>query len=228
MSKKVLIVLTSHDRLGDTGKATGFWLEELAVPYHRFKEAGFDITLASPEGGRPPVDPGSASEFQNNEATRRFVEDPQAQERLSATARLVDIDVSEYDAVFYPGGHGPLWDLVNDKASIKVIEQAWSAGKPVAAVCHGPIALVNAKDASGQPIVRDRDVAGFSNSEEAAVGLTDVVPLSVEDELKAHGGNYAKADDFAPFAVRDGQLITGQNPASSNRVAELLIAALQD
>lgn len=227
MAKKILMVLTSHDQLGDTGKKTGFWLEEFAAPYYVFKDAGAEVTLASPEGGQPPLDPTSDAEQNQTDATRRFKSDPQAQGQLANTRKLSEIDAADYDAVFYPGGHGPLWDLVDDENSIRLIEDFWAQDKPVAAVCHAPIALVNARDTNGEHIVKDRDVAGFTNGEEDAVQLTDVVPLLVEDTLIERGGKYAKAEDFAPFVRRDGNLITGQNPASSAPAAELVLEALR-
>ncbi len=227
MAHRILIVLTSHDQLGETGENTGFWLEELAEPYYRFKDAGCEVTLASPKGGRPPMDPRSAGEEHRTETTGRFLADPEAQAALDRTVPLAEVDPAGFDAVFYPGGHGPLWDLADDHRSIRLIESFWAAEKPVAAVCHGPIALANARTRDGAPIVQGRRVAGFSNTEEAAVELSGVVPLSVEDVLRERGGQYAKEADFAPFAVSDGNLITGQNPASSARVAELLLEALR-
>jgi len=223
---KILIVLTSHQQLGTTGEKTGFWLEEFAAPYYRLKDAGAELTLASPAGGQPPIDPkSSAPEFQT-EDTRRFENDPEAQAALANTAKLADMQVEEFDAVFYPGGHGPLWDLHNNEDSIALIEGFIAANKPVAAVCHAPAVLLRACGNDGEPLVKDRQVTGFSNTEEAAVGLTDVVPYLLEDELVARGGSYRKADDWAPLAVVDGLLITGQNPASSGPVADALLHAL--
>ena len=227
VAQKILMVLTSHGTLGDTGEKTGFWLEEFAAPYYVFKDAGADITLASPNGGQPPLDPKSDQEDSQTDATRRFKQDQEAQDQLAATRKLSDLDASDFDAVFYPGGHGPLWDLVEDKNSIRLIEQFWAAGKPVSAVCHAPIVLIHAKDEAGAPIVKGRGVTGFTNGEEEAVGLTDVVPMLVEDSLKDLGGKYTKADDFAPHAIQDGLLITGQNPPSSERTAELVLEALR-
>lgn len=223
---KILMVLTSHDTLGNTGEKTGFWLEELAAPYYVFKDAGADITLASPKGGQPPLDPKSESEDFQTDATRRFNDDADAKAQLSSTLRLEAIDAAEYDAVFYPGGHGPLWDLVEDTDSIRVIESMWADGKPVAAVCHAPAVLLRAKDAAGQPLVANRAVTGFANTEEDAVQLTDVVPLLVEDSLVAKGGRYSKVDDWKPFIQQDGRLITGQNPASSESAAALVLQTL--
>lgn len=226
MAKKLLIVLTSHDTLGDTGKKTGFWLEELATPYYRFLDAGFDLTLASPRGGQPPLDPKSdLPEFQTD-ATRRFLSDHAAMAQLASTVRLGEVDPSQFDGVFYPGGHGPLWDLVDDGDSIRILEALAHEEKPIAAVCHGPVALLNARRPDGAPLVAGLRVTGFSNSEEQAVGLTDVVPVSVEDGLAERGGAYEATGDFGVHAVRDGNLITGQNPASSERAANLLIDAL--
>lgn len=223
---KVLIVLTSHDQLGDTGEKTGFWLEELAAPYYVFRDAGAQVTLASPKGGQPPLDPKSASvDFQTDD-TRRFEADVEAKAALAATHRLADIALEDYDAVFYPGGHGPLWDLASDPVSIGLIEAAVAAGKPVGAVCHAPAVLRDVKDADGNPLVRGKAVTGFSNSEEAAVALTNVVPFLVEDMLKANGGSYSRADDWNAHVVRDGLLVTGQNPASSAPTAQALLDLL--
>ena len=222
----VLIVLTSHDQLGDTGEKTGFWLEEFASPYYHLKDAGVQITLASPGGGQPPLDPKSHEpDFQTNE-TRRFDADPSAQEELANTAKLADMNAADFDAVFYPGGHGPLWDLYSDRDSIALIEAFVAAGKPVATVCHAPAVLLNARDEHGEPLVKGKRVTGFSNSEEAAVELTDVVPYLLEDQLIAKGGVYQKADDWNPLAVVDGLIITGQNPASSEVVARALVNAI--
>jgi putative intracellular protease/amidase len=224
---KVLIVLTSHEDLGNTGKKTGFWLEEFAAPYYALRDAGAQLTLASPKGGQPPLDPKSSDPSAQTDATRRFDADAAAQAELANTKRLADIDASDFDAVFYPGGHGPLWDLAEDPVSIALIEKTLAAGKPVAAVCHAPGVLRHVKGADGKPLVAGKSVAGFSNSEEAAVGLTDVVPFLVEDMLKSNGGRYTKGPDWAPHVAVDGLLITGQNPASSEPVAEALLAALK-
>jgi putative intracellular protease/amidase len=222
----VLIVLTSHDQLGDTGEKTGFWLEEFASPYYYLKDAGAQITLASPGGGQPPLDPKSHEpDFQTNE-TRRFDADPSAQNELANTAKLADMNAVDFDAVFYPGGHGPLWDLYSDRDSIALIEGFIAAGKPVATVCHAPAVLLNARDENGEPLVKGKRVTGFSNSEEAAVELTDVVPYLLEDQLVAKGGLYQKVDDWNPLAVVDGLIITGQNPASSEAVAKALVNAI--
>lgn len=219
---KVLMVLTSHDQLGDTGKPTGFWLEEFAAPYYVFKDAGAEVTLASPKGGQPPVDPKSDEPANQTEATTRFKSDPDAQAALANTVKLAEVRADDYDTVFYPGGHGPMWDLANDTASITLIESFYNAGKPVAAVCHAPAALLKA-NYQGQPIVKGKRVTGFTNSEEEAVQLTKVVPFLLEDELKRLGGGYEKAGDWADFTVVDGQLITGQNPASSASAARALV-----
>lgn len=224
---KVLIVLTSHEDLGNTGRKTGFWLEEFAAPYYALRDAGAQITLASPEGGLPPLDPKSSDPSAQTDATRRFNADVAARAELSNTKRLADVDASAFDAVFYPGGHGPLWDLAEDPVSIALIEKTIAAGKPVAAVCHAPGVLRHVKGADGRPLVAGKAVTGFSNSEEAAVQLTDVVPFLVEDMLKESGGKYTKAADWAPHVATDGLLITGQNPASSEPVAEALLAALR-
>ena len=226
MGKNILVVLTSHDRLGETGHQTGFWLEELATPYYVFKDAGAVVTLASPDGGKPPLDPKSDDVSAETPATIRFKADTVANEQLANTAKLQDVDSSNFDAVFYPGGHGPLWDLIDNKQSIKLIEAFWTQGKPVSAVCHAPIALVNAKDENGEFIVKGREVTGFTNEEEEAVGLTNIVPQLVEDVMIERGANYSKKESWASFACKDGNLITGQNPASSEAVAELLLKAL--
>ena len=224
MSKRILVVLTSHDQLGDTGEKTGFWLEELAAPYYVFKDAGAEVTLASPKGGQPPLDPKSDAEDSQTDETRLFQQDEVAKAELANTHRLSDMSADDFDAVFYPGGHGPLWDLVDDKDSIKLIETFIAQGKPVASVCHAPIVLVNAKDSNGEPVVKGRQVTGFTNGEEEAVGLTNVVPHLVEDALQKCGGIYSKADLFTPYVREDGQLITGQNPPSSAPTAEALMA----
>lgn len=223
---KLLIVLTSHDRLGDTGHKTGFWLEEFAAPYYVFKDAGHAITLASPAGGQPPLDPKSDEPESQTEATHRFRADADAMRQLANTQRLADIDPAEFDAVFYPGGHGPLWDLAEDPHSIALIESTLAAGKPLAAVCHAPGIFRNTRQADGTPLVRGRRVTGFTNTEEAAVKLTDIVPFLVEDMLKANGGEYSRGPDWEPYAIVDGRLITGQNPASSELVAHKLLEAL--
>ena len=224
---KILVVLTSHDKLGDTGLKTGFWLEELAAPYYAFKDAGAELTLASPKGGQPPLDPKSSDPASQTDATRRFEADADAKAQLAATRVLADVSVDDYDAVFYPGGHGPLWDLAEDLHSIALIERALSAGKPVATVCHAPGVLRHVKDPStGESVVRGKRVTGFTNSEEAAVELTEVVPFLVEDMLKTNGGRFERAPDWAPHVAVDGLLITGQNPASSEPVAEELLEKL--
>lgn len=224
---KVLIVLTSHDELGDTGRKTGFWLEELAAPYYKFKDAGAEIVLASPKGGQPPLDPKSNEPSFQTEDTRRFEADLQASAQLARTVRLDSVEQADFDTVFYPGGHGPLWDLAEDKDSVALIESFFAAGKPVALVCHAPGALRHVQTPEGLPLVQGRNVTGFSNTEEAAVELTDVVPFLVEDELKAKGGVYSKGPDWAPYVVSDGLLITGQNPASSAATAEQLLKRLR-
>lgn len=223
---KILMVLTSHNTLGNTGRKTGFWLEEFAAPYYVFKDAGAEITLASPKGGQPPLDPKSDAPDAQTEATLRFKQDTDAQTVLANTLTLSSVSADDYDAVFYPGGHGPLWDLAEDANSIALIEAFYAAGKPVAAVCHAPGALRHTKAADGSPLVQDKSVTGFANTEEAAVGLTNVVPFLVEDELKKNGGKYSKANDWQPYAVSDGNLITGQNPASSEPAAKLLLQQL--
>lgn len=223
----VLIVITSHDQLGDTGHKTGFWLEEFASPYYKLKDAGAIITLASPLGGQPPLDPKSNEPDFQTEDTHRFDGDEMAQNELANTVKLSGLTAEKFDAVFYPGGHGPLWDLYNNSDSINLIEQFIAANKPVAAVCHAPAVLLKAKTVNGEPLVKGKKVTGFSNSEEDAVELTTIVPYLLEDELKALGGFYEKTDDWHPLAVTDGLLITGQNPASSAAVADALLQALK-
>lgn len=223
----ILIVLTSHDQLGDTGEKTGFWLEELAAPYYAFKDAGATLMLASPKGGRAPLDPKSDSEDSQTEDTRRFKADDEAQAALADTKKLSEIDASGFDAVFYPGGHGPLWDLTADEDSLRLIGEFWGSKKPVGAVCHAPTALLNATDENGESLVKGRKVTGFTNGEEDAVQLTNVVPHLLEDALKERGGLYEKGDDFTPYVVTDGQLVTGQNPPSSRPAAEALLALLK-
>ncbi|MCD0497571.1 type 1 glutamine amidotransferase domain-containing protein [Achromobacter sp. MY14] len=220
---KVLIVLTSHDQLGTTGRKTGFWLEELAAPYYTFKDAGADIVLASPQGGQPPLDPKSNEPSFQTEFTHRFEADPAANEQLANTLRLDSVSQADFDTVFYPGGHGPLWDLAEDGNSISLIESFIEAGKPVALVCHAPGVLRHVKAADGKPLVAGKQVTGFTNTEEDGVGLTDVVPFLVEDELKAKGGVYSKGPDWGSYVVSDGLLITGQNPASSLEAAAVLL-----
>ncbi|PJJ59463.1 type 1 glutamine amidotransferase domain-containing protein [Hymenobacter chitinivorans] len=223
----ILMVLTSHDELGNTGHKTGFWLEEFAAPYYVFKDAGATLTLASPAGGQPPLDPKSDDPGAQTDATRRFKSDPAAQQALASTVKLASVSAADYDAVFYPGGHGPLWDLAEDQKSIELIESFYAAGKPVAAVCHAPGVLRHVKAANCEPLVKGKQVAGFTNSEEAAVQLTDVVPFLVEDMLVAHGANYSKGADWQPYVVTEGHLITGQNPASSEPAAEELLKLLK-
>lgn len=223
----VLMVLTSHDQLGNTGRKTGFWLEEFAAPYYVFKDAGASITLASPKGGQPPLDPKSDEPDSQTADTRRFKADPEAQKALASTTRLGTVSAADFDTVFYPGGHGPLWDLANDKDSIALIETMYRAGKLVTAVCHAPGVLRSARDAQGQPLVKGKKVTGFANSEEEAVQLTHVVPFLVEDVLKENGGLYSKGADWAPHVESDGNLITGQNPASSAPAAQAALAYLK-
>ena len=222
----VLMVLTSHDRLGDTGQKTGFWLEELAAPYYVFKDAGARITLASPQGGRPPLDPKSNEPDSQTEATHRFGADAEAQAALADTVKLAEVSQAAFDTVFYPGGHGPLWDLAEDRHSIALLENFVRADKPVALVCHAPGVLRDVKAEDGTPLVAGKRVTGFANSEEEGVGLTEVVPFLVEDALKAKGGRYTKGSDWQSYVVRDGLLITGQNPASSQEAAQRLIDAV--
>ncbi|MBU2976662.1 type 1 glutamine amidotransferase domain-containing protein [Alteromonas sp. C1M14] len=226
MSKRVLMVMTSHDILGETGKPTGLWLEEFAAPYYAFLDAGFSLTLASPLGGQVPVDPMSLDDSALTDDTQRFAQDEAARSALSATIALEDVKADEFDGVFYPGGHGPLWDLSDNMHSRVLIEDTLKAGKPVGAVCHAPIVLKDVQDSEGQPYIKGRRVTGFANSEEEAVGLTDVVPYLVEDELVKQGGEYEKKGDFEPFVLESGHLITGQNPPSSRPAADALISKL--
>lgn len=224
---KVLMVLTSHDELGTTGRKTGFWLEELAAPYYRFIEAGAAITLASPKGGQPPLDPVSNAPANQTDQTRRFEQDATATEALANTVRLDSVDVADFDTVFYPGGHGPLWDLAEDQDSIALIQDTLRSGKPIALVCHAPGVLRHVTNDDGIPLVQGRRVTGFTNSEEAGVGLTDIVPFLVEDELVRLGGDYSKIGDWESYVVEDDLLITGQNPASSSDAADALLAKLE-
>ena len=225
--KKVLFVLTSHDQLGNTGHKTGFWIEEFAAPYYTLIDNGIDITIASPKGGQPPIDPKSDLPESSTPATERFKKDAETQNKLARTLILADVKEADYDAVFYPGGHGPLWDLAEDKDSIHLIESFYNNKKPVAAVCHAPAIFKHTKDASGQPLVRGKKVTGFTNEEEEAVQLTAVVPFLVEIMLKENGGEYSKLANWMPYAVQDGNLITGQNPTSSELVAEKLLKLLE-
>lgn len=223
---KVLMVLTSHEQLGNTGRKTGFWLEELAAPYYVFKDAGAEIVLASPKGGQPPLDPKSNEPAFQTADTRRFEADASATAQLAATVRLDSVSQADFDTVFYPGGHGPLWDLAEDATSATLLEAFLANGKPIALVCHAPGVLQHVKTPAGRPLVEGKQVTGFSNTEEDAVELTDIVPFLVEDVLKARGGVYAKGPDWAPYIVQDGLLITGQNPASSAAAATRLLAQL--
>ena len=223
---RVLIVLTSHDQLGNTGEKTGFWLEEFAAPYYRLLDAGVELTLASPAGGQPPLDPNSSQPDAQTDATRRFDSDSAAQATLGSTHQLKDMDVAQFDAVFYPGGHGPLWDLYEDSDSIALIENFVVAQKPVAAVCHAPAVFLKVKGSDSEPLVKGKKVTCFTNSEEAAVGLTDVVPYLLQDRLVELGGDFSQVDDWHPHVVVDGLLITGQNPASSEAVADALLEQL--
>jgi len=223
---KILMVLTSHDELGNTGKKTGFWLEELAAPYYAFKDAGAEIVLASPRGGQPPLDPKSNEPENQTEHTHRFEADAAANAQLAATVRLDSVSQADFDSVFYSGGHGPMWDLAEDANSIRLIESFLAADKPVALVCHAPAALRHVKKPDGRPLVEGKKVTGFTNTEEASVGLTEVVPFLLEDELKARGGHFSKAKDMESYVVSDGLLITGQNPTSSADAAKVLLGRL--
>ncbi|MEA5550365.1 type 1 glutamine amidotransferase domain-containing protein [Anabaena cylindrica UHCC 0172] len=223
---KILMVLTSHDQLGNTGKKTGFWLEEFAAPYYTFKDAGATITLASPGGGQPPLDPKSDTPDSQTKDTQRFKADSVAQAAIAQTIELNKVSAGDFDAVFYPGGHGPLWDLAEDADSIALIEAMLGAGKPVALVCHAPGVLRDVKAVNGDPVVQGKAVTGFTNTEEQAAGLTKIVPFLVEDMLRTNGGNYSKVADWQPYVVKDGLLITGQNPASSEPAAKELLEKL--
>jgi putative intracellular protease/amidase len=224
---KILMVLTSHSELGNTGKKTGFWIEEFAAPYYTFKEAGAVITIASPKGGQPPIDPTSDKPENQTPATIRFKADKDLQQHLASSKKLSSISAKDFDGVFYPGGHGPLWDLTNDADSIKLIEDFLSSKKPVAAVCHAPAALLNVMNEEDEPLLKGKNVTGFTNTEEEAAQLTKVVPFLLEDELKKKGGIYTKKDNWAVHTVKDGLLITGQNPASSEEAAKELIRLLK-
>ncbi|WP_417823840.1 type 1 glutamine amidotransferase domain-containing protein [Thalassospira lucentensis] len=223
---RILMIVTSHDQMGDTGHKTGIWLEELAAPYFRFRDAGADITLASPKGGQPPLDPNSQVPDALTDATARFEKDDTAQKAFANTVTLDGLKADDYDAIFYPGGHGPLWDLATDAKSIALIEAFVAQDKPVAAVCHGPAALVNAKTTDGKPLVAGKKVTGFTNDEEKAVGLENVVPLSIEDEFNKQGGLYERGEMWASYAVVDGKLVTGQNPGSSDATADAVMKLL--
>lgn len=225
---KILMVLTSHDQLGNTGKKTGFWLEEFAAPYYVFKDAGADITVVSPKGGQPPLDPTSDTPDAQTDDTRRFKSDSAAQALMASTGKLASVSGKNFDAVFYPGGHGPLWDLAEDADSIKLIESMAAEGKTVAAVCHAPAVLRHAKAADGSPLVTGKKVTGFTNTEEAAVQLTDIVPFLVEDMLVKNGGLYSKGADWQSHVLTDGKLITGQNPASSAAAAHAVLKQLKN
>nr|BFF37576.1 type 1 glutamine amidotransferase domain-containing protein [Tenacibaculum mesophilum] len=223
--KKVVFVLTSHEELGNTGEKTGFWIEEFAAPYYLLKDKGVEVTLASPKGGQPPIDPKSNEPDFQTPATLRFNKDEELQNVIANTTKLSEISEADYDAIFYPGGHGPLWDLAEDKHSIALIEAFYTNDKPVGAVCHAPIVLKDAQ-VNGEPLVKNKKVTGFSNTEEEIMQLTSIVPFLVEDELKNKGGIYSKAGDWQEYVIEDGNLITGQNPASSELVAEKLLAKL--
>jgi len=223
---KVLMVLTSHDTLGNTGRKTGFWLEEVAAPYYVFKDAGSEIVLASPKGGQPPLDPKSNEPDSQTDVTRRFEADAAAMAQLASTMRLDSVRSNDFDTVFYPGGHGPMWDLAEDKRSIALIESFVAERKPVAFVCHAPGVLRHVRQHDGKPLVQGKKVTGFTNTEEEAVGLTNVVPFLVEDELQSKGATFSKTADWGVHVVEDGLLITGQNPASSGPAAKVLLEAL--
>ena len=224
---KVLMVLTSHSDLGNTGEKTGFWIEEFATPYYVLADAGAELTIAYPKGGQPPVDPKSESPDAQTPATKRFYSDNEAIDKVAHTKILSEVNQADYDAVFYPGGHGPLWDLATDPISISLIEEFYKNNKPVAFVCHAPAALIKVKAPNGEPLVKGKEITGFSDSEETAVKLTNVVPFLLEDELKKLGALYSKGDDWSSYVKNDGLLITGQNPASSEAAARVLLEILQ-
>ncbi|KQT18177.1 dimethylallyltransferase [Chryseobacterium sp. Leaf404] len=224
---KVLFVVTSHNQLGNTGKKTGFWVEEFAAPYYTFKDAGYEVTVATPKGGQAPIDPSSEVPDAQTAATERYYKDEEVQNLISNTQKLSEQKAENFDAVFYPGGHGPLWDLANDKDSQQLILDFNKSQKPIGAVCHAPGVFKNVTLENGGSFVKGKNVTGFSNTEEEAVQLTDVVPFLVEDELQKLGGHYTKTNDWGVHVVEDGLLITGQNPASSEKVAEKLITFLK-
>ncbi len=224
---KILIVLTSHSELGNTGQKTGFWIEEFAAPYYALADAGAVLIIASPKGGQPPIDPKSEAPDAQTPATKRFNEDSELKEKLSKTVKLSEVNQFDFDAVFYPGGHGPLWDLANDAHSIALIEDFYENQKPIAFVCHAPAALIKVKALNGEPLVKGKEITGFSNTEEEGVKLTDVVPFLLEDEIKKLGGKYSKGEDWDSYTQQDGLLITGQNPASSEAAAKLLLKTLE-
>jgi putative intracellular protease/amidase len=225
-TKNILFVLTSHDELGNTGEKTGFWIEEFAAPYYYLTDKGITVDLVTPKGGQAPIDPKSNEPGFQTEATKRYFEDEKTMNAIANTAKLSDVNQEKYDAVFYPGGHGPLWDLAEDAQSISLLESFYAHNKPLGLVCHAPAALKNVKNTDGEPLVKGKNVTGFSNTEEDAVQLTNVVPFLVEDMMKENGGHYAKGADWTEFAIEDGLLITGQNPQSSNLVAEKLYTKL--
>ncbi len=225
---KVLVVLTSHGELGNTGEKTGFWIEEFATPYYVLADAEVEVTIASPNGGQPPVDPKSELSDAQTPSTKRFYKDNTALDKVKHSLKLSDIKEQDYDAVFYPGGHGPLWDLATDKNSIQLIESFYNHQKPIAFVCHAPAALVNVKANNGEPLVKGKQLTSFSNTEEEAVKLTKVVPFLLEDELTKQGAHYSKGEDWTSYTMQDGLLITGQNPASSEAVAKLLLRTLNE
>lgn len=225
--KNILFVLTSNDRMGDTGNKTGFWVEEFAAPYYKLTDAGYNVTLASPKGGQPPIDPNSDTEDAATEATKRFDKDKETQKVLANTKKLEDMGQEDFDAVFYPGGHGLLWDLVENKTSQNLIESFYANKKPISFVCHAPAILKNIQDNKGNALVKGKKVTGFTNGEEAAVELTKVVPFLIEEMMKEKGADYSKKGDWEPYALEDGLLITGQNPASSSKVADLLMKKLK-
>lgn len=223
----VLFVITSHDQLGNTGHKTGFWVEELAAPYYKFKDNGYHIAMATPKGGQAPIDPNSEAASAQTEATERYYKDHDVQNQVANTRKLSEIKAEDFEAIFYPGGHGPLWDLANDSDSARLILDFYNSGKPVGAVCHAPGVFKNVTFENGESFVKGKNVTGFSNTEEEAVQLTNVVPFLVEDELQKLGGHYTKVDDWDVHVVEDGLLITGQNPASSEAVAEKMITLLK-
>lgn len=224
--KKVLVVLPSHDQLGNTGQKTGFWLEEFTDPYYKFIDSGYEVTIASPRGGKPPVDPKSIQKENQSESTQRFERDKSAQAKLENTLVLSQVSASDYDTLFLPGGHGPMWDLSSDENMKKIVEDFYSDRKIVSAVCHGPAGLLQATDRNGNSILKGKKITGFTNNEESAVGLTKAVPFSLENRMKELGGKFEKGQNFKPFVISDGQLITGQNPKSALPAAEKVIEIL--
>ncbi|SEF63808.1 MULTISPECIES: type 1 glutamine amidotransferase domain-containing protein [Marinobacterium] len=228
-TNKILMILTSQATMGDDPRPTGVWFEELSTPYYAFIDAGAQVEIASIAGGKIPIDPHSLeSEGKNPPSVERFLKDASAMQKIESSIKISDLSIADYSAVFLPGGHGTMWDLPKSTELASLLSTAWAAGKVISAVCHGPAGLVNAKDVNGQPLVADRRVAAFTNSEEEAAGLTEQVPFLLETRIRELGANYESGPDFQTFAVRDGKLVTGQNPASSEEVARLVLEAVRE